>query len=259
MHGRVTLPRQTGADGRVGFAGDTLNVAVYLKRSAPEIEVAYVTALGSDPLSARMFGFFAREGLDTGLVERRADRVPGLYGSALTSGASSFTYWRDSSAARTLFLPRPTDAGAARRTSTSSISGDHPRDPGARGAGGPSPPSSPATGGPGGRVAFDFNSPRLWPGCGRRPGARSTRSGSLTDVGAPVVGRRDPLTGDADAAAVLARLAAAGVRRGALKRGPEGPLPLGAGRCAPPLICLQGASSTPRLRATASTAATLRR
>ena len=102
----LTLPREDGADGRVGFAGDTLNVAVYLKRSAPEIEVAYVTALGSDPLSARMLGFFAREGLDTGLVERRADRVPGLYAISLDErGERSFTYWRDSSAARTLFLP----------------------------------------------------------------------------------------------------------------------------------------------------------
>ena len=35
------------------------------------------------------------------------------------------------------------------------------------------------------------------------------------------------LFGDSGEAAVLARLAAAGVRRGALKRGPDGPAPIG--------------------------------
>ena len=102
----LTLPRERQGEARVGFAGDTLNAAVYLKRSAPEIAVAYVTALGTDPLSARMLAFFEAEGLETGLVERRADRVPGLYAISVDAkGERSFTYWRDSSAARTLFLP----------------------------------------------------------------------------------------------------------------------------------------------------------
>ena len=33
----LTLPRGDGAGSRVGFAGDTFNAAVYLKRSAPEV------------------------------------------------------------------------------------------------------------------------------------------------------------------------------------------------------------------------------
>ena len=102
----LTLPREDGNGSRVGFAGDTFNAAVYLKRSAPEITVSYVTALGTDPLSARMIAFFESEDLDTSLIERRADRVPGLYAISLDAkGERSFTYWRDSSAARTLFLP----------------------------------------------------------------------------------------------------------------------------------------------------------
>src|ERR671914_2394802 len=100
----LTLPRRGAA--RVGFAGDTANTAVYLKRSAPELAVAYVTALGLDPLSERMLAFFADEGLETGLVERRRERVPGLYAISVDAGGErSFTYWRDSSAARELFLP----------------------------------------------------------------------------------------------------------------------------------------------------------
>ena len=53
-----------------------------------------------------MLAFFEAEAIETGLVERRADRVPGLYAISVDAkGERSFTYWRDSSAARTLFLP----------------------------------------------------------------------------------------------------------------------------------------------------------
>jgi 2-dehydro-3-deoxygluconokinase len=225
----LTLPR--GDEGsRVGFAGDTLNAAVYLKRSAPEIEVAYVTALGTDPLSARMITFFASESLDTGLIERRADRVPGLYAISLdTKGERSFTYWRDSSAARTLFLP-PAEvtpdrlagfdliylsgitlavlAPEARAALAGFLDGYRRR---------------------GGRVAFDSNyRPRLWPNAelARREIAAFW---ALTDVGLPSLDDEMALFGEAGEAAVLARLASAGVRRGALKRGAEGPLAIGAG------------------------------
>ena len=34
----LTLPREAGGATRVGFAGDTFNAAVYLKRSAPEVD-----------------------------------------------------------------------------------------------------------------------------------------------------------------------------------------------------------------------------
>jgi 2-dehydro-3-deoxygluconokinase len=51
---------------------------------------------------------------------------------------------------------------------------------------------------------------------------------ALTDVGLPSLDDELALHGDAGEAAVIARLAAAGVRRGALKRGDAGPLPFGA-------------------------------
>jgi 2-dehydro-3-deoxygluconokinase len=224
----LTLPRADGEGSRVGFAGDTLNAAVYLKRSAPELEVAYVTALGTDPLSERMVGFFAAEGLDTSMIERRPDRAPGLYAISLDSaGERSFTYWRDSSAARTLFLPpaevtpdrlRGFDvvylsgisiavlAPEARAALRAFLAGFR--------AGG-------------GRVAFDSNyRPRLWPdlGAARR---ETTAFWEITDIGLPSLDDELALFGEAAEAAVLARLAAAGVRRGALKRGAGGPLPLG--------------------------------
>jgi 2-dehydro-3-deoxygluconokinase len=109
----LTLPAESGS-ARVGFAGDTLNTAVYIKRSVPAVSVAYVTALGTDALSERMIDFFRGEDLDTGLIERRPDRAPGLYAiSTDASGERSFTYWRENSAARTLFEP-PAEVTPAR-------------------------------------------------------------------------------------------------------------------------------------------------
>ncbi len=224
----LTLPAADGSGSRVAFAGDTFNAAVYLKRSAPDFDVAYVTALGTDPLSERMLAAFAAEGLETDLIERRADRVPGLYAISLdATGERSFTYWRDSSAARTLFLPPAAVtperlagfdavylsgitlavlAQAARAALAGFLAGYRAA---------------------GGMVAFDSNyRPRLWPDvetARREIGAYW----ALTDIGLPSVDDEMALYGDDGEAAVMARLAAAGVRRGALKRGAGGPLPLG--------------------------------
>jgi len=224
----LTLPREDGAGSRVGFAGDTLNVAVYLKRSAPEAEVAYVTALGTDPLSERMVGFFEGEGLDTRLIELRADRVPGLYAISLDArGERSFTYWRDSSAARTLFLP-PAEVTPERLSDFDALylSGIT--------LAVLAPEARAALAGflrgyraDGGQVAFDSNyRPRLWPDVATARREMSIFWG-LTDIGLPSLDDEMALFGEAGEAEVLARLRAAGVRRGALKRGAGGPLPLG--------------------------------
>jgi 2-dehydro-3-deoxygluconokinase len=224
----LTLPTDADSTGRVGFAGDTANVAVYLKRSAPTFEVAYATALGTDAVSERMMAFFADEGIETGLIERRPDGAPGLYAISVdAAGERSFTYWREASAARTLFRP-PATVTPERLAGfdlvylsgiTLAILAPEARAalrgflPGYRAAGG--------------RVAFDSNyRPRLWPD----PDTARREIGALwaeTDVGLPSLDDEMALYGDADAAAVLARLAAAGVRRGALKRGGDGPLPIG--------------------------------
>jgi len=224
----LTLPRDDDGAARVGFAGDTANTAIYLKRAAPDVAVAYVTALGRDPLSERMLGFFAGEGLETGLVERRGDRAPGLYAITVdAAGERSFTYWREAAAVRTLFLPPATVtperladfdlvylsaitlavlAPAARDALAGFLAGYRAR---------------------GGRVAFDSNyRPRLWPDVATAR-AEVARFWALTDVALPSLDDELALYGEAGEAAVVARLAAAGVARGALKRGAEGPRPLG--------------------------------
>ena len=209
MHDRAE-PSAGGAAPRVGFAGDTLNTAVYLKRSAPGVEVAYVTALGTDPLSERMIAFFEGEGLATGLIERRPDRVPGLYAiSTDARGERSFTYWRDQSAARTLFTP-PATGGTRRRWpgSIRSISRasrwQFCRSPARAALAG----ALAACRARGGLVAFDGNyRPRLWPG---HAAAREAMAGfwALADIGLPSVDDEVACSGrgPADAAAVRARL-----------------------------------------------------
>lgn len=212
----------------LGFAGDSFNTAVYLRRAAPSVTVAYVTALGTDRLSQRMLARFAEEGLDTSLVEIRPGHVPGLYAIDVdASGERSFTYWRSQSAARTLFEPparvMPESlaghdliylsgislavlTAAARERLTTFLDGFR--------AGG-------------GRVAFDSNyRPVLWPDIDTAREAMAALW-ARCDIGLPSLDDEMTLWGDPDALAVISRLTCAGVSRGAIKRGAEGPLPIG--------------------------------
>ncbi|MGL4196961.1 MAG: sugar kinase [Allorhizobium sp.] len=87
----------------MGFAGDTLNTAFYLRQSlGPEWQVDYVTAVGTDGLSDRMLDFLNAEGIGTAHIRRLADKTIGLYYITLKEGERSFTYWRNDSAARRL-------------------------------------------------------------------------------------------------------------------------------------------------------------
>ena len=100
----VELGRIDLADGsaQVGFAGDTFNTAIYLSRLG--CNVTYVTNLGTDSFSDRIVGIMQEEGIATSLVGRHDSRLPGIYAIETdAAGERSFRYWRDSSAARTLF------------------------------------------------------------------------------------------------------------------------------------------------------------
>lgn len=93
-----------GDNAALAVAGDTLNTAVYLKRSAPEIEVDYITRLGTDPFSDRIQEFIKSEDIGVSRIGIDPVAVPGLYAITLSPGGErSFTYWRSASAARQLF------------------------------------------------------------------------------------------------------------------------------------------------------------
>lgn len=91
-----------GEGWRLGYGGDTLNTAIHMARLG--VDVAYLTALGCDPMSVELKQKWAAEGLDTSLILDHPSRSTGLYAIATDpDGERSFSYWRDNSAARDMF------------------------------------------------------------------------------------------------------------------------------------------------------------
>ncbi len=89
---------------RLGFAGDTLNTAWYMRALTRPAKVAvdYVTAVGADSLSSKMLAFLKANGIGTRFIKEISDRTVGLYLITLTGAERNFTYWRSASAARLL-------------------------------------------------------------------------------------------------------------------------------------------------------------
>ena len=86
----------------MGFAGDTFNTAWYLKRLVgAAMDVAYLSAVGDDTPSVAMSAFMEQSGIRPELTVQRGGHA-GLYMISLKDGERSFSYWRDTSAARTL-------------------------------------------------------------------------------------------------------------------------------------------------------------
>lgn len=100
----------------VGYGGDTLNTAIHLARAGHD--VAYMTALGDDGFSVGLRAAWAQEGIDCDLVLTHPTRNVGLYAIATdAAGERSFTYWRDTSAARALFELDAVEGAMARAES----------------------------------------------------------------------------------------------------------------------------------------------
>lgn len=217
------------ADVRV--AGDTLNTAIYLKRTAPALQVDYVTRVGTDAFSDRIVAAIADEDIGTHAIERDPDGRPGLYAITTDSaGERSFAYWRDSSAARMMFVtPSGPDFSVLETYDmiyTSAITLAI------------MPASSRAAliqwlqtfRRSGGRVVFDSNyRPRLWPDIDTARAAISAMW-VLSDIALPSIDDEMALTGET-ADQVAARFVNLG-RTGALKRGAAGPLCLETGTTA---------------------------
>jgi len=213
---------------RVGFAGDTFNTAVYLARLRPG--VSYVTNLGTDGFSARIRAVLAAEGIDGSLIGSHESRLPGLYSIELdAAGERSFRYWREASAARTLFsgvgagledlgrfpmiylsgitlaiLPAEVRAALIARLAALRDAGH--------------------------RVVFDSNyRPRLW------PDAETARQAfaamwAASSIGLPSFDDEERLYPGTTPGVVMARLSGLGLTEIALKNGAAGPLIRWAGR-----------------------------
>ncbi len=88
---------------RLGYAGDTLNTAWYMRALLPsDWQVDYVTALGDDMYSNQMKAFLEQADIGTGAIQILPGKRPGLYMIHQEKGDRVFTYWRGQSAAKQL-------------------------------------------------------------------------------------------------------------------------------------------------------------
>jgi len=204
---------------RRGFAGDTFNTAWHMAQwLGPGAGVGMVTRLGRDRISDAFAAEMAADGMVLDGVARDPLRGMGLYLIELDGVERSFHYWRDSSAARRL----ADDAGALAAV--------------VAGAGlvhlsgitlAILPPAGRETlfavltahRAAGGAVSFDPNiRMRLWESV-EEMRAVITRMLALTDIALPSLDDERAHFGDRDAAAVVARMAAAGVGEVVVKDG----------------------------------------
>ncbi|MCH2553718.1 MAG: sugar kinase [SAR116 cluster bacterium] len=215
--------RTKGDEGvRRGVAGDSYNTAVYAAR---EIRVpgavAYLSRVGSEPLSAAFVKQAAGEGIDVSHVAVDPDRHIGIYSvSTDAHGERSFHYWRSESAARRLFAAEAMSmpdadiiylsgitlailTSAARRRLVEVLISRRSA---------------------GAKVAFDSNyRSKLWENVAA---ARRTVQAmwDITDIALPSVDDEMALFGDLAEAAVIERFAGRDWDGIAIKRGIRGPI-----------------------------------
>jgi 2-dehydro-3-deoxygluconokinase len=106
-------PRDTAGTYQMGFAGDAMNTAWYLRQLLPETDqVDFLTAVGTDAVSDQLVAFLNNARIGTACVRRVPDLTVGLYMIQLSDGERSFSYWRGQSAARGLAQDRQALASA---------------------------------------------------------------------------------------------------------------------------------------------------
>ncbi len=223
----IELVMDGPADANIGVAGDTYNTAVYLSRllRGQNKSVSYVTALGLDRFSARIFDHMKRHNVDASYVERRPDLMPGLYAiDTDDAGERSFTYWRSQAAARSLFAkPCQIKLNALNDFDLIYVSGITMA---------VLPPDTRTAlieflttyRENGGYVVYDSNyRPRLWEDL-ETAQTITMDLWRLADIALPSLGDEMDLFQEENEAQVTERLHEAGVTFGALKRGSNGPL-----------------------------------
>ena len=205
-----------------GFAGDTLNTAWYVRGLTEKgaRKVRYVSAVGTDALSDSLIAFLSNAGIDTRSVARIDDRTVGLYLITLVGAERSFTYWRNTSAARRLAadigrLERTLDGVGVAYLSGITLAIVEPADR-ARLL---SVLATFREGG--GEVVFDPNiRPRLW--TDRETMARVTTDGyRAATIALPTFPDEADLYGDGSPGDTADRIVALGVREVVVKNGPE--------------------------------------
>ena len=89
------------------FAGDVFNTLWYAKALAKEdASINFFTAIGDDQSSKKMLSFIESSGVSCTNIPEIPDTAPGLYKIHLNGAERSFSYWRDTSAAKQ-FMQKP--------------------------------------------------------------------------------------------------------------------------------------------------------
>jgi 2-dehydro-3-deoxygluconokinase len=191
-----------------------------------------VSALGTDPFSTELLSAWQAEGLDTRLVARLPDYLPGLYIIRTDDqGERTFYYWRQQAAARELFRCTETE-----RIEQALLDYDFVY------LSGISLAILDETGrerllallerirANGGKVGFDSNyRPRLW--ADKASAQHWLRQvWQRTDIACPTFEDEAALWGDADPSATAARLQALGVAEIVVKQGAQPSLVLTEGQ-----------------------------
>ena len=207
--GEAMLELSQAADGwQLGHGGDTVNMAIHLARSGHN--VAYLTALGSDPFSDDLRNRWRDEGIDTRLILTDPTKNPGLYAIRTDdAGERSFFYWRENSAARGLFTAQGIVAALKEAEGADllaySLISLAILPPEARQALFALCARVRARGG---KVAFDGNyRPRLWPDVATAIDARD-QAIACADIGLPTLDDETLLSGETSADAVAAHYCA---------------------------------------------------
>ena len=217
----IELSRR-GEGWQLGYGGDTLNTALHLARDGHD--VAYLTALGTDPFVGGMLERWRGEGLDCSLVLHHPARATGLYAIQTdAAGERSFAYWRDTSAAREMFGLDGTSAaceaaeGADMLVFSLITLAILPPDGRERLLA-----LARAVRARGGQVAFDGNyRARLWPDAQTALAGRDAAI-AVADIGLPTLEDEAMLSGADEAAAVAAHWNGLGCKETVVKLGSKG-------------------------------------
>ena len=234
---------------RMGFAGDTFNMAWHLRYLlGPAHSVDYLSAVGDDSTSQAMLEFIQSQGVGIAHIRQISGVSPGLYLIRQENGDRAFSYWRETSAARQLADDPAALSRALQGADLVCLSGITLAilSPTARETLWSAIAASDA------QVAFDPNiRPRLW---SSQDDCRAvlTDAAMRSDVILPSFGDDAALFGDVTPQATAGRYTLLGVgevvvkdaSRPALYSGSEGTLEVAAARLVAPVVDATGAGDS---------------
>ena len=106
LNGDISSLENNSSNIKINFGGDTYNSAVYFSRlTNNKTNTFYSTALGKDNFSKKMISRFKNENIKCDYIRTDGENPPGLYSIEINEkGERSFSYWRDQSPAKYIFL-----------------------------------------------------------------------------------------------------------------------------------------------------------